>query len=223
MNLAEKIFGLDVLNTKGKWVKEKPNVVSNEDFIEIPPELDLAGKEMELAIDVVYINRECFLHTVDRTIKEPSCVTLGTYSKGEAPTSETLYKALYEVRRKYNRADVRISVLHADNEFRSLLEELIQSDEWDIDINFSNPGEHVPDIERGNRTLEERFRVQYYRLPFEALPRVMVRYLSLRITKTRSLFPKKEGILKYFSPHVLLKKQQINFRKEFEFSFGDYV
>lgn len=51
----------------------------------------------------------------------------------------------------------------------------------------------------------------------------MVRYLPLCITKNRSLFPKKEGISKYFSPHVLLKKRQIDFRKEFEFSFGDYV
>ena len=60
MNLAERIFGLDVPNTKGKWVKEKPNIVSNEDIIKIPPELDLTGKEMELAVDIVYINRECF-------------------------------------------------------------------------------------------------------------------------------------------------------------------
>ena len=123
---------------------------------------------------MVYINRECFLHTVDRTIKEPSCVTLGTYSKGEAPTSEILYKGLDEVIRKYNRADVRISVIHADNEFRPLLESLIQSDDYNVDVNFSDPGEHVPDIERGNRTLEERFRVQYYCLPFGAFPRVMV-------------------------------------------------
>ena len=198
MNLAEKIFGLDVPNTKGKWAKERPKAVSNEDFVELPPELEVAGKEMELAIDVVYINRECFLHTVDRTIKEPSCVILGTYSKGEAPTSEILYKGLDEIIQKYNRADVRISVIHADNEFRSLLESLIQSDDYDVDINFSNPGEHVPDIERGNRTLEERFRVQYYRLPFDAFPKVMVRYLPLRITKNRSLFPKKEGISKFF-------------------------
>ena len=70
---------------------------------------------MELAIDVVYINQECFLHTVDRTIKEPSCVTLGTYTKGEAPTLEILYKALDKVMRKYNWANVQISVLHADN------------------------------------------------------------------------------------------------------------
>ena len=81
-------------NTKGKWVKEKPNVVSNEDFIEIPPELDLVGREMELAIDVVYINRECFLHAVDRTIKEPSCVTLGTYSKGERPRRKSCTRLL---------------------------------------------------------------------------------------------------------------------------------
>ena len=63
MNLAERIFGLDVPNTKGKWVNEKPRVVRNEDEIELPPELDLSGKEMELAIDIVYINRECFLHS----------------------------------------------------------------------------------------------------------------------------------------------------------------
>ena len=67
-----------------------------------------------------------------------------------------------------------ILVLHADNEFRPLLKDLIGSDEWDVDVNFSNPGEHVPDIERGNCTLEERFRVQYYRLPYEALPCFMV-------------------------------------------------
>ena len=70
--------------------------------------MELVGKEMELAIDVVYINRECFLHPVDRTIKEPSCVTLGTYTKGEAPTSEILYKALDKVMRKYNRANIGV-------------------------------------------------------------------------------------------------------------------
>ena len=57
MNLAEQVFGLDVPNTKGKWVNQKAKVVSNEDVVELPPELDLSGKEMELAIDIVYINR----------------------------------------------------------------------------------------------------------------------------------------------------------------------
>ena len=56
MNLAERVFGLDVPNCKGKWTKQKPKVVSNEDVIELPPELELAGREMELAIDIVYFN-----------------------------------------------------------------------------------------------------------------------------------------------------------------------
>ena len=51
----------------------------------------------------------------------------------------------------------------------------------------------------------------------------MVRYLPLRITRNRSLFPKKEGILKYFSPHVLLGKRQVDYKKEYEFGYGEYV
>lgn len=52
--------------------------------------------------------------------------------------------------RKYNRADLRISNIHADNEFRPVMRELIESDEWDLDMNFSKSGKHVPDIEQGN-------------------------------------------------------------------------
>ena len=145
------------------------------------------------------------------------------YSKGEALIKKKFYQAIDEVLRKYNCADVSIGTIHADNEFRSVLKDLIVSDKWDVEINFSNPGEHVPDIERGNRTLQERFRVQLYWLPFEALPRVMIRYLPLRITRDQSLFPKDEGISKYFSPHVLLTQKQVDYNKEFQFSYGDYV
>ena len=55
---------------------------------------------------------------------------------------------ILHVMRRYNHAGVRISIIHADNEFRPVMRELIESDEWDLDMNFSNPGEHVLDIER---------------------------------------------------------------------------
>ena len=92
-----------------------------------------------------------------------------------------------------------------------------------MDVNFLLPGEHVGDIEREHRTLQERFRVNLYRLPYLIIPRVMIRYLALRVTKNRSLFPRKTGIAKYYSPYVILKGRVIDFKKEFEFSFGDYV
>ena len=37
------------------------------------------------------------------------------------------------------------------------------------------------------------------------------------------MFPKKEGISKYFSPHVLLGKRQVDYKKEDEFDYGEYV
>lgn len=91
-----------------------------------------------------------------------------------------------------------------------------------MDANFSDPGKHAPDIEKGNQTLEERFHVQFYRLPFEALPNVMVWCLPLRITRDQYLFQKAEGISKYFSPHILLKRWQIGYNKEFQFSYENY-
>ena len=51
----------------------------------------------------------------------------------------------------------------------------------------------------------------------------MIQYLALRVTKNRSYFPKKGGISKIFSPYTILKRKQVDFNKEFIYSFGDYV
>ena len=123
--------------------------------------------------------------------------------------------------RKYNRAGITIKKIHADNEFKPALEVLLE--EWEVNVNFSLPGEHVGDIERENRTLQERFRVNLHCLPYLIIPQVMIQYLALRVTKNRSLFPRKTGISKYYSPYVILKGRVIDFKKEFEFSYGDYV
>ena len=44
--------------------------------------------------------------------------------------------------RYYNRAGLRIECIHADNEFRPLLEPI--QDEFQVQFNFANPGDHVP-------------------------------------------------------------------------------
>ena len=62
-----------------------------------------------------------------------------------------------------------------------------------------------------------------YPLPFKVLPRTMINFLALRVTKNRSYFPKKTGISSIFSPYTILKCKQIDFNKEFLHSFGDYV
>lgn len=221
LNLTDKIFKADVATCKGKSTHPKPPVVSKNDIVKIPPELGIQGMKLELAIDVIYINDESFLHSVDRTIRNNGPVALGTRRKGENYTKEMLFEGLDNILRFYNRADVYISMIHCNHEFKSIFKELENS--WDIEFNFCSSQEHVPDIEHENRVLQGRFRVMLYRLPFRIILRTIIRYGVLWVTKTRSNFPKKTGMSKYFSSHTILKQRQINFNKEFVQSFGDYV
>ena len=104
-------------------------------------------------------------------------------------TAATLCAALDDILRLYNKSDIYITRIHTDNKFQSVSQELDET--WDVEFNFSLPQEHVPDIEHENRVLQERFCVGLYRLPYKILPKLMIRYLALRITRNRSYLPKK--------------------------------
>jgi hypothetical protein len=56
--------------------------------------------------------------------------------------------------------------VEADVEFASILDDVKLSD-MDFEMNFANPSDHEPMAERNNRTLGERIRVAYHRLPFQ--------------------------------------------------------
>ena len=220
-DLANNIFGKDVATCKGKWVRPKPKVVKDSDVVDSPLELRINGIKLDLAIDVLFINAKGFLHCVDRRIKCLNLVILGTRAKGRSYNKQILVEGLDICLRKYNFAGVTVKTIHADNEFKHALEILLE--EWEVSVNFSLPGEHVDDIERENRTLQERFRVNLHRLLYLMITQVMMRYLALRVTKNRSLFPRKTGISRYYSPYVILKGRVIDFKTEFEFSYGDYL
>ena len=163
----EKIFQKDVATLKVKSVKPHPSVINKNEIIELPPELNVRGRKVELAIDVVYINDQSFLHSVGRTINLQGLSHLGTRKKGQNYDKEMLFAGLDKILRHYNKHDIFVSMIHADNKFHSLFNML--ADDWDISFNYCLPGEHVPDIERLNRLLQERFRVKLYRLPYKVI------------------------------------------------------
>ena len=132
-----------------------------------------------------------------------------------------LLDALKKVIQSYNRSDVRIMLAHADNGFRSIENKI--EDALDVPYNFANPDKHVGNIEHENQVLEERFRVEYHHLPFLIFPRQMIRESLLHITFNHNLVILTEGYSEYFSPHQILRKKNVDFNKEFEFSFGSYV
>ena len=95
-------------------------------------------------------------------------------------------------------------------------------DEYELKFNFSAPDEHVLDIERENRVLQERFRAEYHQLPFKVLPKQMIRALISRCTKHRNLCVQEGGCSDYYSPYMMLSRRNIDFEKHLKYSFDSY-
>jgi hypothetical protein len=98
------------------------------------------------------------------------------------------------------------------------------SDTLDVEMNCTSRGEHLPEAERNNRTIGERIRATYHNLPYKAIPRIMLRYISMVSTHQLNLFPAKGGVSAYLSPHVLIMTgRNLDFDKHCQVPFGAYV
>ena len=96
-------------------------------------------------------------------------------------------------------------------------------DELNINMNFTNAGDHVPEADRNNRTIEERIRVAYHHLPYKVLPRVMIRYLAMVSTDKLNYLPVKGGVSPYFSPQMIVGQTNLEYEKHCSVLFGAYV
>ena len=212
--LAEKIFGRDVPTLKGKSARTKSVPVKNE-RVELPEESQPRNKELELAIDILYINRSIFLVSIDRSLKFRATVPLK-----DRETSE-IFSALDVILRHYNHEGYEIKAIHCDREFKSMMDEV--KDEMDVEMIYASSNDHVPDIERSNRVVEERYRVAFYRLGFKLMPKVICEHLAMRVTKNLNMFPAAEGISQHYSPQTILKKENVDYLRYCAFSFGEHV
>ena len=56
-------------------------------------------------------------------------------------------------------------------------------DDLDIEITSVPQGDHVPKAERNNRTIGERIHAAFHRLPYQMIPKVMMRALAKVATR----------------------------------------
>ena len=78
-------------------------------------------------------------------------------------------------------------------------------------------------MERNNRIVGERICATYHRLPYKALPKLMLRYLVMTAAEQLNYFPVNGCVLAHFSPHQIVKQRNISFKKECAVSLGTYV
>lgn len=214
INIAEKIFGPDVGALKGKTTRQKPAPVV-ADYIEIPKELIDNHSNITLCLDGMKINGVNFLTTISRNIM---------YRTAEWVPSNTMqaYRSVLDnVFRTYNRAGFKITTINCDNEFQPLMHQL--QDVYNVRMNYANPQEHVPEAERNNRVIKERFRANFHRLPYQKIPNIMVKILTMECAKKLNFFPPKGGISPYYSPRMILHQQSLDYNKHCLIPFGSYV
>jgi hypothetical protein len=147
VNKAKKIFGTDMSRSlKGKLTRHKSTPV-REDSIEIPEELISQNREIDLCIDIMYVNECGFMTTVDQTIRFRSALQI------ENRAHEEYYRVLDMVLRLYNSTGFHIKTIHCNGEFHAMMDKV--KDDLGVCMNFTNALDHVPEAERNNRTIKE--------------------------------------------------------------------
>ena len=66
---------------------------------------------------------------------------------------EEYFRGLDVILRTYNKAGFVITAIRCDGEDREMMD--IVSDELNVEMNYTNAQEHVPEAERNNRTIKE--------------------------------------------------------------------
>jgi hypothetical protein len=85
VNNAKKIFGTNMLSLRGTSTRGKSTPVT-EDGIEIPEELILQNREIDLCIDIIYVNECGFMTTINQTVQFRSALPIENCTNWEPHT-----------------------------------------------------------------------------------------------------------------------------------------
>ena len=214
VTIAEKIFGPSISSLKGKSTRSKPKPVE-ADIIQIPKEILVKHREVELCIDTMFINECAMLTSIDRTVRFRALIPIENRDQDE------YFRAIDVIFRKYNKAGFLIVRIQCDGEYKAMMSKV--QDDLDIVMNYTNASDHVPEAERNNRTIKERFRAEYHRLPYKAIPRIMIRTLAMECTRKLNLFPVKGGVSDHYSPHMIMNQTNLDYSKHCCVPTGAYV
>jgi len=166
-------------------------------------------------MDVVHVNEMPFLTSITRALHCRTTLFLKTR------TAKDMHATLDEALRLYNTEGFVINKIYCDNEFRTLMDDV--KDDLHVDMDCAVPGGHAPEAERNNRTIKERARATFHRLPYKALPKPIMKVLVMEMARKLNFFPNRHGISNHCSPRQILHRRNLNYKHDCKFALGAYV
>ena len=92
-----------------------------------------------------------------------------------------------------------------------------------ITVTYTNHQEHVMQAEIKNQYIKEHFRSVYHRLPFDHLPREIVKYLGLESARKPNMFTEKHEISEYYIPRMIVCQEYVDYENRIKIPSGTYV
>ncbi len=182
VNNANRIFGPDPANLRGKMTRTKPEHVRVE-IVQIPWDFVQLHKYVMLVVDVVFVNSLLFLMTSSKGL---SLVTIEYLPPRMA---KCLVHTLQRVFMIYGTAGFVVQVALIDMEFEKLRDMLPN-----VTLITTAAREHVGEIERKIRVIKERGRGTINMLPYETMPKLMIIELMHFCVMWMNSFPVKSGV-----------------------------
>ena len=82
VDIAEKIYGPAISTLKGKTTRQTPKPVVADEVM-IPSELLMKHRQIELCMDTIFVNKQPFLTSIDKSVRFCSLVPLKSRSGEE--------------------------------------------------------------------------------------------------------------------------------------------
>ena len=210
---AFHIYGNDVAYLKGTRT-DRPPAPHVPTFIpcDLPPHILQHHRDITLCVDFYYVQRQAFLHTIDRNIGFRRSIPIPDR------TRRTILKHLPRIIDMYTQRGFVVRDVHADSEFECLRDALSP-----IALDTTTTNTHVGEVERSIRTIKERVRTTVHGMPFTRLPRLIVKELVKQAEDLCNLFPSGSGPTAEHSPAALIQGTSKPDFNSYSIEFGAYV
>jgi hypothetical protein len=187
----------------------------SRDYIKIPKELSNLHREVFLTADTFFVNEIPFFLTLSRKI----CFAAVNHLANRA-VPET-FKAFKEMFQCHLQRGFHITVLHADGEFVPL-KIMIESVPGGPMVNLASANEHVPEIERRIRAVEERCQSCRHDLPFKQTPKLLTIHIVMNGVRMLNFFPTRGGMSDDLSPKTMMSGEVLDHKKHLQLQIGQH-